>query len=59
MLKQIWDRDSFDVRSATPGSESTLLFADITKIACDQLVNVQFKGVYFLTQKLLPVLADG
>ena len=25
----------------------------------DHLLNIQFKGVYFLTQTLLPILADG
>ena len=25
----------------------------------DRLYNVHFKGVYFLTQKLLPLIADG
>jgi len=34
-------------------------FAETTEAAFDQLVNVHLKGVYFLTQKLLPLLADG
>jgi len=25
----------------------------------DEIVNVHFKGVYFLTQKLLPLIKDG
>ena len=33
--------------------------AETTEEDFDELVNVHFKGVYFLTQKLLPVIADG
>jgi len=32
---------------------------DTTEDAFDTLMNVHFKGVYFLTQKLLPLLNDG
>jgi NAD(P)-dependent dehydrogenase (short-subunit alcohol dehydrogenase family) len=32
---------------------------DTTEAQFDELVNVHFKGVFFLTQKLLPLLADG
>ena len=32
---------------------------DTTEAQFDELVNVHFKGVFFLTQKLLPVMADG
>ncbi len=41
------------------GIESYGMFADTTEEAFDALMNVHFKGVYFLTQKLLPVIADG
>ena len=34
-------------------------FAETTEDAFDSLVNVHLKGVYFLTQKLLPLIADG
>lgn len=32
---------------------------DTTEEAFDSMVNIHFKGVYFLTQKLLPLIADG
>lgn len=32
---------------------------ETTEEAFDQMMNVHFKGVYFLTQKLLPLLNDG
>jgi NAD(P)-dependent dehydrogenase (short-subunit alcohol dehydrogenase family) len=31
----------------------------MTEAQFDEVVNVHFKGVYFLTQKLLPVMNDG
>ena len=34
-------------------------FAETTEAQFDELVNVQFKGVFFLSQKLLPLMADG
>lgn len=34
-------------------------FAETTEEQFDTLVNIQFKGVFFLTQKLLPLIADG
>lgn len=34
-------------------------FNETTEEAFDQLLNVNFKGVFFLTQKLLPILVDG
>ena len=34
-------------------------FAETTEETFDQLLNVHFKGVFFLTQKLLPLIQDG
>lgn len=34
-------------------------FAETTEQQFDQLLNVHFKGVFFLTQKVLPILNDG
>jgi NAD(P)-dependent dehydrogenase (short-subunit alcohol dehydrogenase family) len=34
-------------------------FGETTEEAFDDLLNVHFKGVYFLTQKVLPILNDG
>lgn len=33
--------------------------ADTTEEQFDEVMNIHFKGVYFLTQKALPILADG
>src|SRR5260370_23068702 len=34
-------------------------FGETTESIFDELVNLHFKGVFFLTQKLLPLIADG
>jgi NAD(P)-dependent dehydrogenase (short-subunit alcohol dehydrogenase family) len=34
-------------------------FQQTTEAQFDEVVNVHFKGVYFLTQKLLPLMKDG
>lgn len=33
--------------------------AEVTEDMFDELLNIHFKGVYFLTQKLLPLMNDG
>ena len=58
-LQTKWGRDNFDflINNAGIGIHST--FADTTEDSFDELMNVHFKGVYFLTQKALPYIADG
>lgn len=34
-------------------------FADVTEQVFDEFLNIHFKGVYFLTQKLLPFFEEG
>jgi NAD(P)-dependent dehydrogenase (short-subunit alcohol dehydrogenase family) len=54
-----WQRDRFDhlINNAGIGTHAAL--ADTSEAQFDELVNIQFKGVFFLTQKLLPLIADG
>jgi NAD(P)-dependent dehydrogenase (short-subunit alcohol dehydrogenase family) len=54
-----WGRDSFDFLVNNGGMNRTAPFADVTEADFDALVNVHFKGVFFLTQTLLALLADG
>jgi NAD(P)-dependent dehydrogenase (short-subunit alcohol dehydrogenase family) len=58
-LSEHWGRDRFDflVNNAGIGLHSP--FAETTEEDFDRLMNVHFKGVYFLTQKLLSLIADG
>ena len=58
-LRDTWGRDSFDHLVNNAGHGHNAPFAETSEAAFDQLMNVHLKGVYFLTQKLLPLLADG
>lgn len=58
-LQTQWSRATFDVLINNAGTGTHALLLDTTEAQFDALVNVHFKGVYFLTQKLLPLLADG
>jgi NAD(P)-dependent dehydrogenase (short-subunit alcohol dehydrogenase family) len=59
VLSRNWQRDkvNFLVNNAGIGIHAN--FADTTEAQFDELVNIHLKGVFFLTQKLLPLLADG
>ena len=54
-----WGRDRFDYLVNNVGIGGMAPFADTTEAQFDALIAVTFKGVFFLTQKLLPLLADG
>jgi NAD(P)-dependent dehydrogenase (short-subunit alcohol dehydrogenase family) len=56
---EAWDRDAFDVLVNNGGFSRGGTVADVTEQDVDDLFAVHFKGVLFLTQKLLPLLADG
>ena len=58
-LQKVWQRDSFDYLVNNAGHGHYKLFSETTEDEFDALVNVHFKGPYFLTQKLLPVIIDG
>lgn len=58
-LKTRWQRDSFDYLLNNAGIGIHVPYAETTEAQFDQLVNIQFKGPFFLTQKLLPLLANG
>ena len=59
VLKATWQRDRFDHLINNAGIDRRSPFAETTEVDFDALMNAHFKGVYFLTQKLLPLLADG
>lgn len=58
-LRETWQRDSLDHIVHNAGHGEFALIADTTEAQFDRLVDVHFKGVFFLTQALLPLLADG
>ncbi|MEI9994195.1 MAG: SDR family oxidoreductase [Rhizomicrobium sp.] len=51
--------ERFDYLANNAGISSTASFESITEAEMDALYNVHFKGVLFLTQKLLPLMNDG
>ncbi|CAJ0804663.1 3-oxoacyl-[acyl-carrier-protein] reductase FabG [Ralstonia psammae] len=54
-----WKAERFDylVNNAGVGVHASV--AETTEAQFDELMNVHFKGVFFLTQILLPLMADG
>lgn len=59
VLNETWKRDTFDHLVNNAGHGDMASIADATEAHFDSLFNVHFKGVYFLTQALLPLIADG
>lgn len=59
VLRERWQREQFDFLVNNAGMGVHASFADTTEAQFDALVNVHFKGVFFLTQTLLPLIADG
>jgi NAD(P)-dependent dehydrogenase (short-subunit alcohol dehydrogenase family) len=59
VLKQNFDADNLDfiVNNAGYGMNNSVEQA--TEAEFDSLLNVHFKGVFFLTQKVLPILNNG
>ncbi len=58
-LTATWRRDTFDFLVNNAGININKPFAQTTEDDFDRLLNVHFKGVFFLTQRLLPLLAEG
>ena len=59
VLRETWQRDTFDHLVNNAGHGDYALIGQTTETQFDGLVNVHFKGVYFLTQSLLPLITDG
>jgi NAD(P)-dependent dehydrogenase (short-subunit alcohol dehydrogenase family) len=59
VLKDTFDADRFDFLINNAGIGINAPFAQATEEVFDQLSNIHFKGVYFLTQKALPIINDG
>lgn len=54
-----WQRDRFDYLVNNAGVGVHASFAETTEAQFDELVSVHLKGTFFLTQTLLPLIADG
>ena len=54
-----WGRDDFDYLINNAGIGIHASFMDTTEAQFDELMNIHVKGVFFLTQKLLPLIKNG
>lgn len=54
-----WEHDRFDYLVNDAGNSLHASFEETAEAQFDEIVNVHFKGVYFLTQKLLPLMNNG
>ncbi|MGF6112545.1 SDR family oxidoreductase [Pseudomonas sp. ADAK2] len=59
VLKNHFDRQHFDFLVNNAGIGVHASFVDTTVEQFDLLVNIHFKGPFFLTQNLLPLMNDG
>jgi NAD(P)-dependent dehydrogenase (short-subunit alcohol dehydrogenase family) len=59
VLKETWERDTFDYLVNNGGNSSDSGFAEVTEEEFDRLVDIHFKGVFFLTQRLVDLIADN
>jgi len=58
-LKERFDRERFDHLVNNAGIGVHASFLETSEEEFDALVNVHLKGVFFLTQKLVPLMEDG
>ncbi|MCI3205496.1 MULTISPECIES: SDR family oxidoreductase [Pandoraea] len=59
LLKEVWKRDTFDFLVNNAGTGLHKAIVDTTEDEFDFLVRLHLKGPFFLTQTLLPMIADG
>jgi len=59
VLKDKWQTEQFDFLVNNAGIGINKPFLETTEADFDRLMNIQLKGVFFLTQKLLPLIKDG
>lgn len=58
-LQSNWNTNSFDFLVNNAGMGATVPFDQVTEELFTDFLNVHFKGIYFLTQKLLPYINTG
>ncbi|MDH2434404.1 SDR family oxidoreductase [Pokkaliibacter sp. MBI-7] len=58
-LAQHWQREHFDFLVNNAGIGIHASFMETTEEQFDTLMNIHLKGTFFLTQALLPLMADG
>lgn len=58
-LEGMWNRKDFDFLINNGGTGGPCMFPEITNEFYNKIFDTNFKGPFFLTQKLLPLLVDG
>lgn len=58
VLNEHWGKSQLDILINNAGFGDQTLLGSTTEAQFDDLMNVNFKGVYFFTQALLPYIAD-
>lgn len=58
-LQEKWQTEQFDFLVNNAGIGICAPFAETTEEEFDRLMNIHVKGVFFLTQKLLPLIKNG
>lgn len=58
-LDQIWQTEKFDFLINNAGVGATIPIMQATEESFDNLLNIHFKGVYFLTQAAVPMMNDN
>jgi NAD(P)-dependent dehydrogenase (short-subunit alcohol dehydrogenase family) len=59
LLQAKWQTDRFDFLVNNAGTGLHASFSETTEEEFDRLMNIHVKGVFFLIQKLLPLINDG
>jgi NAD(P)-dependent dehydrogenase (short-subunit alcohol dehydrogenase family) len=59
VLKEQFDTDHFDFLINNAGTSSYSPFTEVTEEQFNDMLNIHYKGVYFLSQKSLPLINDG
>ncbi|MCU0433518.1 MAG: SDR family oxidoreductase [Bacteroidia bacterium] len=58
-LTETYSTTAIDILVNNAGTGVNASVTDTTEEAFDEMMNIHFKGVYFLTQKLLPIMNHG
>ncbi|MGV3560066.1 SDR family NAD(P)-dependent oxidoreductase [Larkinella arboricola] len=58
-LQTVFNTDRFDFLINNAGTGFSAPILETTEAQFDEMMNIHLKGVYFLTQKMLPSLNDG
>jgi NAD(P)-dependent dehydrogenase (short-subunit alcohol dehydrogenase family) len=59
ILQTVWQRDRFDYLVNNAGTGLYAPYTETTEAQFDEALNIHFKGPFFLTQRLLPMMTDG